>query len=132
MLAHRLEVEEQDLFNPMTELFNSLLSNLKGQETNAMTASDLERFIQEQSQSIAREAYQAKLNMIGMLESATQVIGSDGVARQRKKLRQRTIATIFGNVTYQRWGYSAETGSSLFAVDGHLNLPPEKYTYEVE
>ena len=57
----------------MTELFNSLQNNLKAQESNAMTASDLERFIQEQSQNIAREAYQAKLNMIGRLESATVI-----------------------------------------------------------
>ena len=115
----------------MTKLFNGLLSSLKAHETNAMSASDLERLVKEQCQNIAREAVQAKLNMIGMLESATIVTGSDGVARPQKKLRERTIGTIFGDVTYQRWGYRAETGSSLFPADGHLNLPPEKYTHEV-
>ena len=131
MLAHSLQVEAYDWFFPATEFFNRLLSSLKDHKSNAMTASELERLIKEQCQNIAREAIQAKFNMIGVLESATVVTDSDGVVRPRKKLRERTVETIFGDVTYQRWGYRAETGSSLFPADGHLNLPPEKYTHEV-
>jgi len=52
MLAHRLEVEDQDRFYPMTKLFNGLLSSLKAHETNAMSASDLERLVKEQCQNI--------------------------------------------------------------------------------
>ncbi len=69
--------------------------------------------------------------MIGRLEAEVVVKGSDSVARPRKKLVERTIETIFGEVAYERWGYSAERGDSLFPADGHLNLPPEKYTHEV-
>ncbi len=131
MLAHKLQAEDHNWFFPVTETFERLISSLKDKETNHMTVSELEKFLKEQFQNMAREAAQAKLNMIGMLETETVVKGSDGVARPRKKLVERTIGTIFGDVSYKRWGYSAEKGSSLFPADGHLNLPPEKYTHEV-
>lgn len=71
----------------MTELFNGLIDRLKAKETNQMTASDLERFINEQFEIIVREAVQAKLDLIGVPEAETVVTGSDGVARPRKKSR---------------------------------------------
>ena len=130
-LAYSLPFEDYDWFFPLKELFNLLLSRLKVKETNEMTVSELEKFLKEQFQNLAREAIQAKMNMTGTLEAETVVTGSNGVARPRKKLMERTVETIFGDVTFKRWGYSAETGSSLFPADGHLNLPPEKYTHEV-
>ena len=130
-LAYSLPFEDYDWFSPLKELFNLLLSRLKVKETNEMTVSELEKFLKEQFQNLAREAIQAKMNMTGALEAETVVTGSNGVARPRKKLMERTVETIFGDVTFKRWGYSAETGSSLFPADGHLNLPPEKYTHEV-
>jgi hypothetical protein len=131
VLARSLEFLDQDLFFPASELFNMLINRLRINDTNAMTASELERFLKEKFQDLAREALQAKLNMIGALEADSVVKGSDGVALPRKKLVERTIETAFGDVTYKRWGYSAETGPSLFPADGHLNLPPEKYTHEI-
>ena len=131
VLARSLEFLDQDLFFPATELFNTLINSLRIKESNAMTASELERFLKEKFQDLAREALQAKLNMIGALEAESVVKGSDGVVLPRKKLIERTIETAFGDVTYKRWGYSAEKGPSLFPADGHLNLPAEKYTHEV-
>ncbi len=131
MLAYSLQFEDHDWFFPVTKIFNLLISKLKVKETNDMTVSELEKFLKEQFQNLAREAIEAKMNMIGTLEAETVVKGSDGVTRPRKKLMERTVETIFGDVTFKRWGYSAEMGSSLFPADGHLNLPQEKYTHEV-
>jgi hypothetical protein len=131
MLALKLQIEEDDRFSPVIEKFDCLITHLKTKTTNNMTSSELERFLKEQFQNIARESLQAKLNMIGRLEAETDVKGCDGVSRPQKKLRERTIGTIFGDVTYERWGYSAAKCNSLFPADGHLNLPPEKYTLEV-
>ena len=131
MLALKLQAEEENWFSPVIEAFGCLIANLQARESNHMTASELERFLNKQFQDMAREALQAKLNMIGSLEAETVVKGCDGVFRPQKKLRDRTIGTIFGDVTYERWGYSAARGESLFPADGHLNLSPDKYTLEV-
>jgi len=131
MLAHKLQVEEHDLFFPVRELFDNIMNSATAQATNHMTASELEISYKEQFLNLARLTLQAKLNMIGSLEAETVVKDIDGVERPRKKLRERTIGTTLGDVTYERWGYSAEKGFSLFPADGHLNLPPEKYTHEL-
>jgi hypothetical protein len=131
MLAQNLQIEEHNWFSPVIETLRCLIVTLQTKEANHMTVSELEKFLKEQLQNVAREALQAKLNMIGKLEAETVVKGSDGVTRPRKKLMERTICTIFGDVTYKRWGYSAKRVDSLFPADGHLNLAPEKYTHEV-
>lgn len=131
VLARSLEFLDHDRFCPVTEIFNTLINSLKIKETITMTASELEKLLKEKFQNMARATLEAKLNMIGALEAETIVKGSDGTALPQKKLVERTIATIFGNVTYKRWGYSADKGPRLFPADGHLNLPPEKYTHEI-
>jgi len=131
MLAHRLDEESFHRFARVTELSDKMIGKLTAKENNIMTSSELERFISEQVKKIAREALEAKLNMIGSLEPETVVKGSDGVERPQKKLRERTIGTMFGDVTFKRLGYSTGEGESLFPADGHLNLAPEKYTHEV-
>ena len=76
VLARSLELLDQDLFSPASEIFNTLISSLRIKETNAMTASELERFLKEKFQDLARETLQAKLNMIGALEAESVVKGS--------------------------------------------------------
>jgi len=112
-------------------LVNQMTTKLTAKESHTMTSSELEKFIEEQVRKIAREALEAKMNMIGRLEPETVVKGSDGVERPRKKLLERTVGTKFGDVTFKRWGFSTGKGESLFPADGHLNLAPEKYTHEV-
>ncbi len=132
MLAQNMQVVESDnYFTPATDVFGCLVESLNTPGSYLLTSSELEKFIKEQTEKLARELLQAKLNMIGRLEVETVVKGSDGVARPRKRLVERTIGTIFGDVTFERWGYSAEKGASLFPADGHLNLPPEKYSHEL-
>ena len=131
LLASNIELSEQDRFFSVTELFSSLINTLKMRDSNIMTTSELEKFLKEKFHELARATLEAKLNMIGELEAESVVKGSDGVIHPRKKLVERTIKTIFGKVTYKRWGYSADNGSRLFPADGHLNLPPEKYTHEI-
>ena len=131
MLAQNMQVEVHNYFTPATDAFGCLVDSLNTQSSYLLTSSELEKLIKEQTDKLARELLQAKLNMIGMLEVETIVKGSDGVARPRRKLLERTIGTIFGDVTFERWGYSAEKGTSLFPADGHLNLPPEKYRHEL-
>lgn len=129
MLAHK----EDDLcsFDNIVDEFSRFVAIMKDNETNNRTLSEIEKLIREKLQGIGRDLTQAKMNMIGLLEPESVVKGSDGVVRPRKKLRGRKVETSFGEVDYERWGYGSPGIDSLFPADGHLNLPPEKYTHEV-
>ena len=129
MLAHK--IMDGSWFSPVQDKFAHLVIRLEATESNHMTLSDLEKLIREQLQEIGRDLTEAKMNMVGMLESATTVKGRDGIERSRQKLQGRQVETSFGEVSYQRWGYGARGVDSLFPADGHLNVPPEKYTHEV-
>lgn len=125
------KIDEYCIFNEIQDNFLKLVTILKESESNYMTLTDIETLIREKLQDIGRDLTQAKMNMVGVLEAETVVKGSDGVLRPRKKLKGRKVETSFGEVDYERWGYGAPGVDSLFPADGHLNLPPEKYTHEV-
>ena len=130
MLAQNLQMAVDNWFSSAKFLFDSMVEHFNSEETNRMTCSEIERFTRENIDNVARELIQGKLNKIGRLEAET-VVGSDGVAHIHKKLRERTVGTLYGDVSFSRWGYRAESGDSLFPADGHLNLPPEKYSHEL-
>jgi hypothetical protein len=132
MLAQILKADEnQNGFDQATDSFERLKNRLNSPITDNMTSSEIEKTIKEQGDNVNRLLYEATLNRIGSLQASTPVIGSDGVECSRKRLMERTIESRFGEVTYVRWGYKSKEGSSLFPADGHLNLPPEKYTLEL-
>ena len=129
MLAYK--IDEYCFFTKAEDSFYQLVAIIKEKETNHMSLSDMETLLHEKLQDIGRDLIQAKMNMVGYLDSEAVVKGSDGVARSRKRLKGRKIETRFGEVDYERWGYGAPGVDSLFPADGHLNLPPEKYTHAV-
>jgi len=128
-LAHK--IDESCRFFEVQYNFTKFVEILMDNESNHMILSEMETLIREKLQDIGRDLTQAKMNMVGLLESETVVKGSDGVVRPRKKLKGRKVETSFGEVDYERWGYGAPGVDSLFPADGHLNLPPEKYSHEV-
>lgn len=129
LLANK--IEDHCIFLEVKDNFMRFVEILKDKESNHMILSEIETLIREKLQDIGRDLTQAKMNMVGLLESETVVKGSDGVVRTRRKLKGRKVETSFGEVDYERWGYGAPGVDSLFPADGHLNLPPEKYTHEV-
>jgi hypothetical protein len=51
--------------------------------------------------------------------------------RERERVHERGIETIFGEVRVSRLGYGAEGVESLHPLDADLNLPPELYSLEL-
>lgn len=125
------ETYDYYIFSEAQDSFSKLITIISNSKSNSMTLSEIEKLIREKLQDIGHDLTQAKMNMIGRLESETTVKGSDGTLRPRKQLKERKVETSFGEVNYARWGYGSPGVDSLFPADGHLNLPPEKYTHEV-
>ena len=56
-----------------------------------------------------------------------EVVGTDEKVRTYCRPRSRSLKTLFGEVTVNRLGYSADDATSLFPLDAALNLPEDKY-----
>lgn len=65
----------------------------------------------------------------GVGDIGVSVVGADGITRAHKRLRPRTIYTLFGAITMQRLAYSKPHAASLFPLDAMLNLPPINISY---
>ncbi len=74
---------------------------------------------------------QAALDLRALREPRKHdLIGPDGeILTHCRENCKRSLATIFGNVTVTRKGYSAPGVKSQFPLDGELNLPANKYSH---
>ncbi len=118
MVAYEREVVDGRYFFKAEEGFVRLITMLKGEESAAMTMSEIEKLIREKLQEIGLELTEAKMNEVGLREVSEPVIGADGVVRVQWELLGRKIETSFGEVSYKRWGYGAKGVVSLFPADG--------------
>lgn len=70
-----------------------------------------------------RTLYKAHLNTRGPGEASEPVVDASGEEGTSKRLHERGLATVFGEVEVRRLGYGAEGVASLHPLDGELNLP---------
>jgi hypothetical protein len=112
-----------------TEL-ESIISFLKSGEAREMSASELERSIQERSWDLLRELFQAHIDTRGPGEAAGPVIDAQGVKRTAgPREHERTLSILFGDVSVERLGYGKQGRESLHPLDAELNLPAEQYSF---
>jgi hypothetical protein len=126
-----LPAQMNDPFAGARELFSKTESYLMSKDARNLTHSELERELEKRGQELMRSLLQAHLDVRGPGEAVGPVEDSDGVAREQKRLHERGLETIFGEVRVQRLGYGAEGVDSLHPLDADLNLPPELYSHEV-
>jgi hypothetical protein len=96
-----------------------------------MTHSELERWIEKEGREVMRQLLQAHLDLRGPAAAVEEVRDANGGERALKRLHERTLATVFGPVTVERFGYRSPGQESLHPVDGELNLAVERYSLEV-
>ncbi len=123
--------EKTEPFAASRELFSAMESYLMSKDARNLTHSELERELEKRGLELMRSLLQAHLDVRGPGEAVGSVAGSDGVAREQKRLHERGLETIFGEVQVQRLGYGAEGVDSLHPLDADLNLPAELYSHEV-
>jgi len=104
---------------------------LQARESWTMKHSELERWIEKEGREVMRQLLQAHLELRGPAEAVEEVRDADGGERDIGRLHQRSLATVFGAVTVERFGYRGEGQESLHPVDGELNLPVERYSLEL-
>jgi hypothetical protein len=122
---------ERDSFAAADACYGSMVGFLKSGEAKGLSESQLERSMAERIRELARQLIQAHLAERGPGAAGGEVRGADGVVRERERVHERGVETIFGEVRVSRLGYGAEGVESLHPLDADLNLPPELYSLEL-
>lgn len=118
-----------DEFSAAREQFEKLIGKLSSESTRTLEHGDVESLIAREGNELLRRLMQAYLDQRAEAEEPLDgVIGTDGQERGHCRDRSRTLATLFGEVTVQRMGYSGIRLGSVFPLDAALNLPPDKYS----
>jgi len=118
-------------FAQAEEQFAALRSHLQSEEAQGMTHSELERELEAKGRELLRSLLQAHLATRSPGEASAPVRDAEGQQRTVRRLHERSLATVFGEVEVSRMGYGAEGAGSLHPLDGELNLPQERYSHEL-
>ena len=97
-----------------------------------MRHDEAECFVETQGMEVLRRLLQAYHDVRGQGFTVGPVVGADGVARTQRRTRGRALETVLGGVQVRREVVSAPGVTSLMPHDAALNLPPEKYSLEVQ
>jgi len=125
---------ELDEFAAAREQFNLLVTGVHSSvEVFALQHDGVEEWIEDGTTELGRRLFKAHIDM--RAKNAPQpgvVVGSDGVERENKRVRDRNLETVFGEIRVSRTGYGAEGETSLFPLDAELNLPARKYSHRLQ
>jgi len=127
----KLSSVEQAYYTQARENFEHIVGYLDSKEASGMTHSELERELEKKGRELMRKLLQEHLNNRGPGQCEPPVEGADGVVRSRVRLQHRELETVFGTVSVERAGYGQQGVESLHPLDAELNLPNERYSFEM-
>jgi hypothetical protein len=130
--AVALKPTQADAYLPAQEQFDSIITRLRAPQSQRMTHSELEQFLDLEGRELLRLMLQAHLDERGPGAVSEPVIDAQGQEHIHQRLHSRSLKTIFGKVTLDRQGYGGRSLSSLHPLDAELNLPPEKYSHTLQ
>lgn len=122
-----------ELFAVADELFNDLKRELVSAEMKLLEHSDVEERVAEKGLEVLRQLVQVHFDVRAAEEVRREsVTGSDEAMRNhRREGCTRNLETLFGEIIVRRVGYSQRGATSLFPLDGELNLPEDKYSHSL-
>lgn len=119
-----------DEFAVAREQFDRLVNQLGSTATMQSPHGEVEKLIWSDGMEVLRRLFQGHLTRRANEEPLlSEVIGADNrVRNHRRKVCERPLESLFGEVTVQRIGYSQRGADSLFPLDAQLNLPDGEYS----
>jgi hypothetical protein len=118
-------------FERSRSLFESVVTMLGDPGTGERTHAELEEALTVDSRELVRQLFQDHLDLRAVREQRRpQVVDAAGVRHTRVEPgHQRSLATVFGEVTVTRMAYRAPGTTNLYPADVVLNLPAEKHSH---
>ena len=120
-----------ELFAVADNLYDNLKRALVSGAMKTLEHGDVEERVAGDGLEILRQLVQVHFDVRARDEVRREsVTGSDGVVRNhRREGCERSLETLFGDITVSRVGYSQRDTTSLFPLDAELNLPEDKYSH---
>ena len=92
---------------------------------------EIERMLATHGREMLRAMMQAHFDLRSAQERRVEVRAADGVERAKVRRGSRKVETKFGEVELERNLYQAPAAEALAPLDAAMELPDEKYSYEV-
>jgi hypothetical protein len=131
MSAALASLPREDEFMTAQDEFAEIIAFLRDSKTGELSHRDLENAITQRGRELLRVLFQAHIDSRGPGPAAGPVLGADAVARNEKRLHERGLSTLFGDVRINRLGYGTQGVESLHPLDAELNLPCGQYSFGV-
>ena len=108
-----------------------LEDDLTSEDAMNVPLHEIEQMLRTQGREMLRAMMQAHFDRRSEQERAVDVRGADGVERAQTRRGSRAVMTEFGEVELERNLYQAPDTVGLAPLDAAMELPDEKYSYEV-
>lgn len=92
---------------------------------------EIERMLEAQGREMLRAMMQAHFDLRSEQERRVEVRATNGVEHTKVRRGSRKVETKFGEIEYERNLYQAPAVDALAPLDAAMELPTEKYSYEV-
>jgi hypothetical protein len=119
----------QQPFEMAEQLVAEVIDGLQSKKAMNMSHSDIEDDIANNMLEVARLLFQGHLEARGDGKMGPSIEGSDGEIRTHKRMGEKTLKSIFGEVIEKRIGYGLPGCDSLYPKDAGLNLPEGSYSH---
>jgi hypothetical protein len=118
-------------FDEAREKFEEIVDQLRSPQALKMDHSELETLTSAEGMEVLRRLLQGHVDFRGTGDVGASVKGADGVERTHRRLSNRRLMSVFGEVSVTRMSYGAPGAMSLQPLDAELNLPKEVYSHGV-
>lgn len=124
--------KNDNCFSLAENRFLQMTDFLKSNDASSLNCRCVENYLQKDGRELLRDLLNGHIKERGVGHIGQSVTGADGIKRTHKRLRTKKIKTLFGEVAINRFAYSGRGVSSLFPLDGMLNLPLLDVSYNLQ
>jgi hypothetical protein len=130
-MANAARIANDDRFCEARRHMKKLEDDLSDDEAMNAPLHEIEKMLESQGRELLRSMMQTHFELRSAQEREVKVRGADGAARTQIRRSSRAVETKFGEVEHERNLYQAPGVEGLAPLDAVMELPAEKYSYEV-
>ena len=112
-------------------VYGALKGWLSGEEVAGLTHGELEERLESEGRELVRALFQDSIDLRAARERRLEaVVDAEGVVHANvERSHERSLQTVFGQVTVSRLAYRQRGCENLYVADAELNLPEEKHSH---
>jgi hypothetical protein len=104
-------------FNESKLFFFQLTARMGSRETMFMRHSGIENILVADCRELARRLFEEHVDLRDLGDVGGSITGADGIKRTHKRASERTLISLFGEITIKRLGYGTRGCSSLYPME---------------